>query len=110
MVEDLEIQSKEAAEIEKTTAVEEAASKKIYNEVMAIKSDCETILGEAMPALERAIKALETLDKKDIVEMKMYTTPPEDLVLCLSAVMLLLGKPENWDTAKKEMNNPQQFI
>jgi len=41
MVEDLEIQSKDAAEIEKTTAVEEAASKKIYNEVMAIKSDCE---------------------------------------------------------------------
>jgi len=110
MVEDLEIQSKDAAEIEKTTAIEEAASKKIYTEVMAIKSECEAILGEAMPALNKALAALDTLDKKDIVEMKMYTTPPEDLVLVLSAVMLLLGKAENWDTAKKEMNNPAAFI
>jgi len=63
-----------------------------------------------MPALNRALAALDTLNKNDIVEMKMYTTPPEDLVLCLSAVMLMLGKAENWDTAKKEMNNPVAFI
>jgi dynein heavy chain len=106
MVEDLEIQSKDAAEIEKTTAVEEAASKKIYNEVMAIKSDCELILGEAMPALNKALAALDTLDKKDIVEMKMYSTPPEDLVLVLNAVCTLLGETPSWDQAKKLMNNP----
>jgi len=80
MVEDLEIQSKDAAEIEKTTAIEEAASKKIYTEVMVIKSECEGILGKAMPTLNKALATLDTLDKKDIVEMKMYTTPPEDLV------------------------------
>lgn len=72
MVKDLEIQSKDAAEIEKTTAVEEAASKKIYTSVMAIKTDCEGILAEAMPALQKALAALDTLQKKDIDEMKAY--------------------------------------
>jgi dynein heavy chain len=106
MVKDLEIQSKDAAEIEKTTAVEEAASKKIYNEVMAIKSDCEQILSEAMPALNKAIAALDTLNKNDIVEMKAYTVPPEDLVLVMDAVCTLLGEKVGWDSAKKMMNNP----
>ena len=110
MVEDLEIQSKDAAEIEKTTAVEEMASKKVFNEVMAIKQDCDLILGEAMPALNKALAALDTLDKKDIVEMKMYSTPPEDLILVLDAVCVLLGEKPSWDTSKKLMNNPAAFI
>ena len=111
MVVDLEIQSKDAAEIEKTTAVEEGASKKIYDDVMAIKSDCEAILSEAMPALHKALAALDTLDKNDIVEMKMYSKPPDDLVLVLDAVCVLLGEKPDWNnSAKKLMNNPAQFI
>ena len=64
---------------------------------MAIKSDCELILGDAMPALNKALAALDTLDKKDIVEMKMYTSPPEDLVLVLDCVCVLLGEKPSWD-------------
>jgi hypothetical protein len=44
MVVDLEKKTEDAAEIEKTTAVEEAASTKIFNEVSEIKSDCEKVL------------------------------------------------------------------
>jgi dynein heavy chain len=110
MVKDLEIQSKDAAEIEKTTAVEEAASKKIYTAVMVIKTDCETILGEAMPALNKALAALDTLKKADIDEMKAYAKPPDDLVLVLDGVGLLLGKNKGWDNAKIMMSNPNAFI
>jgi dynein heavy chain len=110
MVIDLEIQSKDAAEIEKTTAIEEAASKKIYTSVMVIKSDCEGILAEAMPALKKALAALDTLQKKDIDEMKSYSKAPDDLVLVLDAVLLLLGKKPSWDEAKKAMSNPNGFI
>lgn len=110
MVVDLEIQSKDAAEIEKTTAIEEAASKKIYTSVMAIKTECEGILAEAMPALNKALAALDTLQKKDIDEMKAYAKPPDDLVLVLDAVLLLLGKKGGWDEAKKAMTNPNGFI
>jgi len=100
MVVDLEVQSKDAAEIEKTTAVEETASKKIYTSVMVIKTDCEGILSEAMPALNKALAALDTLKKSDIDEMKAYAKPPDDLVLVLDGVALLLGNKPGWDSAK----------
>jgi dynein heavy chain len=33
-------------------------------------------LDEALPALDAAKKALESLNKKDLAEVKTYTTPP----------------------------------
>lgn len=110
MVIDLEKQTEDAAEIEKTTAVEEAAAKKIFDEVSGIKFDCEKVLSEAMPALKKALGALDTLNKGDIGEMKNYAKPPEDLVMVMDAVCVLLDKKTGWDEAKKLMANPGGFI
>ena len=110
MVVNLQEQTKIASDQEKITAKDEAESKKIYNEVSEIKSGCEEILAEAMPALHSATKALNTLDVKDIGEMKMYQTPPEDLVMVLNAVCLLKKIPQSWESAKKEMGNPKAFL
>lgn len=92
------------------TAVEEASAQKLYNDVMVIKTDCEAELAKAMPIYRSALSALDTLDKKDIVEMKSYAKPAEDIVLVVSAVCLLLDKPESWDEGKKLMNQPDNFI
>ena len=62
MVVDLEKQTEDANEIEKTTAVDEAAAKKVFNEVSEIKNDCQKVLDEAMPALKSALEALDTLN------------------------------------------------
>jgi dynein heavy chain, axonemal len=110
MVIDLEKQQEDAGEIEKTTAVEEAAAKKIFDEVSTIKSDCQKVLDEAMPQLEKALKALDTLEKDHIVEMKNYTSPPPDLELVMDAVCVLLDKKTGWAEAKQLMNNPNAFI
>jgi len=110
MVVDLTKQTEDAAEIEKTTAVEEAAAKLIFDDVSAIKTDCEKVLSEAMPALKKALAALDTLNKNDITEMKNYATPPEDLVLVMDAVCTLLDKKTGWPEAKSLMNNPGAFI
>lgn len=63
-----------------------------------------------MPALKKATQALDTLDQKDIGEMKMYTVPPEDVVLVMNAVCLLKKEKQDWDSAKKMMGNPKQFL
>lgn len=44
-----------------------------------------------MPIYNKAISALDTLDKQDITEMKAYTSPAAEIVLVTSAVCLLLG-------------------
>ena len=63
-----------------------------------------------MPIYREALAALDTLNKGDIIEMKSYPKPPADLELVMSAVCLLLDCKENWDEAKKLMNQPEQFI
>lgn len=63
-----------------------------------------------MPIYNKAIQALDTLDKQDITEMKAYTSPAAEIVLVTSAVCLLLGSKETWDDAKKLMNNPAELI
>lgn len=110
MVVDLEKQQTIAAEQEKLTAVEEADAQKMFNSVAAIKKDCEDQLAIAMPIYREAIGALDTLNKNDITEMKAYAKPAEEIVLVTNSVCLLLGKKEDWDEAKKLMNNPNEFI
>lgn len=48
-------------------------------------------LDEAMPALEEAIRALDSLNKKDISEMKSYAKPPQKVEMVMEAVMILKG-------------------
>lgn len=76
----------------------------------AVKADCQAELDKAMPIYKSALSALDTLNKADITEMKAYANPAEEIVLVVSAVCLLRGKKENWDEAKKLMNNPNDFI
>lgn len=48
-------------------------------------------LDEAMPALEEAMRALDSLNKKDISEMKSYGKPPVKVEMVMEAVMILKG-------------------
>ena len=110
LVVDLEKQRGEASVQEKINEKEEAESQKLFNEVKAIKTECEEALDKAMPIYRDALAALDTLNKNDIIEMKSYPKPPDDLVLVISAVCLLFDIKENWDEGKKMMQNPEAFI
>lgn len=55
---------------------EEAIASEEAAKVKAIKDECEADLAEAMPMLEAALKALDTLTKNDITEVKGMKSPP----------------------------------
>jgi dynein heavy chain, axonemal len=100
---------KEVVSREEATASEEAAN------VKAIKDDCEADLAEALPVLERSLKALNTLTKNDITEVKGMKSPPAGVKLVMEAVCIMRGvKPgkikdpssgknveDYWESAKK---------
>ena len=52
------------------------------------------------------MKALSTLKKDDIVEMKSFPNPPEAVVTVMEAVCLLLGEDGGWDSAKRVLQRP----
>eukprot|EP00606_Chrysophyceae_sp_TOSAG23-5_P000891 GSChrysophyteH2.ASY1.ANO1.1126.1 assembled CDS len=79
--------------------------------IVQVDDDCQADLDEAMPAYEAAIKALQTLDKKSIQEMKSFANPPEMVKFTLEAVCLLFGvekkaiDKDSWGEGKKVLNN-----
>ncbi|XRB20985.1 dynein heavy chain [Pseudoscourfieldia marina] len=95
----------EAEKVKAVVAVEEAEVKKSTAETQAIKDDAEADLAEALPALEAAQKALNALNKNDIVEIKGFVKPPSLVQLTMEAVCTLLGEKTDWDSAKKVLTD-----
>lgn len=81
------------------------AANKIAAEVKAIKDDCQKDLDEAMPAYYASIKALSQLKKDDITVLKTFTNPPRLVGVTMNAVCLLFGSKQEWNEAKKLLND-----
>ena len=84
----------------------QARSEKIAEEedkcrVMA--ENAQHDLDEALPALAEATKALESLNKKDMTEIKSYAKPPALVEKVMEAVMILRGGEPTWAEAKRQL-------
>lgn len=53
--------------------------------------------------------ALDTLNKKDLTEIKSYVTPPAKVEKVLEAVMILLERTPNWAESKRKLGE-QTFL
>uniref|UniRef100_A0A182J7K2 AAA+ ATPase domain-containing protein n=1 Tax=Anopheles atroparvus TaxID=41427 RepID=A0A182J7K2_ANOAO len=69
----------------------------------------EADLERAMPALNAAVSALDSLNKKDMNEIKSYSRPPTKVELVMEAVMILLGHEPTWAEAKRQLGE-QKFL
>jgi dynein heavy chain len=70
------VDQKEADAQAAIVEVDVQEANKVAASVKIIKDDCQADLDEAMPAYESAVKALATLDKKSVQEMKAFNNPP----------------------------------
>nr|8GLV_Kg Chain Kg, DHC_N2 domain-containing protein [Chlamydomonas reinhardtii] len=104
----MEVISKESVEADKVKQVvskEEATASAEAATVKAIKDECEADLAEALPLLEAALKALDTLKPADITEVKGMKSPPAGVRRVLEAICIMKGvKPARVkDTASGRM-------
>lgn len=89
---------KETLTVEKMSAVvredEKVANKKAAA-AQALKHECEADLAEALPILNDAIAALDTLKPADITLVKSMKNPPDAVKLVMAAVCIIKGsKPD----------------
>lgn len=77
---------------------------KIETEQLAADADAE--LKKAEPALLAAQEAIEGLSKAAIQEVKSFATPPPDVVNVMNAVMIVMSKEPTWQSAKRELAEP----
>eukprot|EP00899_Mesostigma_viride_P021711 jgi/Mesvir1/29541/Mv05860-RA.1 len=85
-------------------------------EVSSIQQECQEDLAKAEPAVAAAEAALNTLNKKDIGELKALKKPPSAVDDVTAAVMVLLSpdtgvvKDRSWVAAQKMMGLPDRFL
>ncbi|KAM4608668.1 dynein axonemal heavy chain 7 [Polymixia lowei] len=91
----IERESAEVAETEKVVKVDEAVAKEQAAAAKAIKDECDADLATAMPILESALAALDTLTNQDITLVKSMNSPPTAVKLVMEAICILKGiKPD----------------
>ncbi|KAJ3217583.1 Dynein heavy chain 7, axonemal [Dinochytrium kinnereticum] len=85
----IERESGEVLETKKTVQADEEIASKTADEAKAMKLDCEAGLAEAIPALESALAALDTLKSSDITVLKSMKSPPPAVKLVMEAVCIM---------------------
>ena len=74
----------------KIVEADEAVAAEKAREANSVKEECEGILAEAIPILNDAISALDTLKPADINYVKQLKNPPSIIKLVLEAVCVIL--------------------
>ncbi|KAG2501733.1 hypothetical protein HYH03_000233 [Edaphochlamys debaryana] len=69
---------------------EEAKAQEKADAAKAIKDECEADLATALPILNEALAALDTIDEKDINYIKKLGNPPAIIKIVLEAVCVIL--------------------
>ncbi|BBM97612.1 dynein axonemal heavy chain [Marchantia polymorpha subsp. ruderalis] len=80
---------KEAETTRALVEKEEAVANVKAIEAKEIKDDCESELAVAMPMLESALAALDTLTKADITEVKAMKNPPKPVKIVMEACCIM---------------------
>jgi len=97
-------------------AIEQEKCEKIAEEVAQKQADCERDLAAALPAVAKAMEALDTINKKDLGELKALKKPPSGIDDVMGAVMCLLSpasgvaKDRSWGAAQKTMKEIDKFM
>ena len=74
---------------------DEAIAQEQAKAATAIKEECDSDLAEALPALNAAMEALNTLTPQDVTIVKTMKSPPYMVKLVLEAVCVIKGvKPD----------------
>uniref|UniRef100_A0A3Q2PNV9 Dynein axonemal heavy chain 10 n=1 Tax=Fundulus heteroclitus TaxID=8078 RepID=A0A3Q2PNV9_FUNHE len=94
------------AEEKRVLAEDKAKEIEEQNKVIAVeKTDAESSLAEALPALEAARHALQDLEKSDVTEIRSFAKPPKQVQVVCECILVLRGYKEiSWQSAKGMMS------
>ncbi|TYZ68618.1 hypothetical protein PybrP1_002809 [[Pythium] brassicae (nom. inval.)] len=94
----------EASQVAARVASDESRVKQQQQAIAACQADAQSDLDRALPALAAAVTALDSLDKKDITEVKGFVKPPQAVQVVMEAVCIMLGEKPDWDTSKRVLS------
>ncbi|KAJ3101998.1 Dynein heavy chain 6, axonemal [Phlyctochytrium planicorne] len=93
--------------VRKVVSEEETMVREKAKATEAIAEEAQKDLDQALPALQAAYKALDALDKKDIAELKVFSKPPDLVLMVMEAVCILFKVKPDWEGSKKLLGDSQ---
>ncbi|XP_055253124.1 dynein axonemal heavy chain 7 isoform X8 [Moschus berezovskii] len=87
----IERESVEVSKTEKIVKADETIANEQAMAAKAIKDECDADLAGALPILESALAALDTLTAQDITVVKSMKSPPAGVKLVMEAICILKG-------------------
>ena len=111
----IEEQTKEANEIKAVAQVEEEKAAKQEAEVKAVSDDAQAKLNEALPALDKAVKAVKEIKVGDFYEMKAVNSPALSIVTCFKVLCFFMkdlvgdAKPKKPNDDKQREKDPEGY-
>eukprot|EP00667_Euglena_gracilis_P000018 EG_transcript_18 len=104
---ELEVQTAQASQVRDVVAAQEQEAKEQQQLATGLQMEAKADLDGAMPELHAAMRALDSLNKSDIGEIRGYQTVPKMVEKTLTAVMIVLREPKtDWEAAKAALGNP----
>lgn len=118
----IQSESKAVEATRKVIGAEELVASAKAQQAQAIKKDCESDLAQALPLLNNALAALDTLKKSDIDLVKAMKNPPDGVKMVMEAVCVMkdikadripdpagTGKmiPDWWKSSLKMLSDPR---
>nr|XP_015200682.1 PREDICTED: dynein heavy chain 14, axonemal isoform X2 [Lepisosteus oculatus] len=100
---------KDSEAVEQVRAIVKMEEKIMGEETSIVQEYAEQAaadLNAALPLLQKAISALDALEKSDISEIRVYTNPPDLVLTVMHAVCILLQQKPDWSTAKQLLGDP----
>mmetsp|Transcript_4972 Transcript_4972/g.18687 ORF Transcript_4972/g.18687 Transcript_4972/m.18687 type:complete len:4187 (-) Transcript_4972:2731-15291(-) len=92
---------RKADEVRAICVKEERDCQGAMDQTQLIKDSCQADLDKAMPAFRSALKALKTINRDDIYEIKSFTSPPPLVQTVMEAVCILFLKKPNWESSQQ---------
>ncbi|XP_072318696.1 dynein axonemal heavy chain 6 [Eucyclogobius newberryi] len=99
------VDQEKADKVRKVVKEDEALALAQAEETQAIADDAQRDLDEALPALEGANQALNSLDKADISELKVFSKPPDLVMTVMESICILLNSKTDWLSAKQVLGD-----
>jgi len=119
----IEEEKTEARCIEDQCMADEQELKKLAAQAQEIRDSNVVDLDEALPALEAAIRSINSLRKSDICEINSFAKPPRQVCMTFEAVAILFDlRPyrrrgpdgqfvdDYWETARRSFLHDNQFL
>ena len=97
----VERETEEANVVKAQVEKEEEVVSKQYAEAQEVKTEVEDDLAAAKPEMDKAKKAVASLEAPAVVEMASFTNPNPNIAFVVEPIMLLLGHKKDWKSAQK---------